>query len=313
MKYNDQIPYLEHSDYDRHFWNAMRGKDEFYSRMEHGKDSSTGTYVMAPISNDKYMKELKKESLFRNICTVITTYAGDFRIFAKDCDALAEWVPEGCAIPIADTLDDFTISVVDSYKLGVFLKTDEDFVRDASFDFERYLTERLACSFARAEDKAFTTGSGEGMPTGIVCPGKGATEAVSTAALCYDDVIKLFFSVKPEYRRNGIWLMNDETALVLRTMKDKDGNYLWNQTNDTILGKPVMICEYMPSIAAGAMPIVFGDFRYYWIIGRQPISVRTLTERFVVNDQIGHLAFEFLDGKLIRRDAIHGLVIQTTE
>lgn len=33
--------------------------------------------------------------------------------------------------------------------------------------------------------------------------------------------------------------MNDKTALVLRTLKDKDGNYLWNQADNTILGKEV--------------------------------------------------------------------------
>ena len=57
--------------------------------------------------------------------------------------------------------------------------------------------------------------------------------------------------------------MNDETALKLRTLKDASGNYLWNHTDDTIMGKPVHISNYMPSEAAGAKPIAFGDFSYY--------------------------------------------------
>ena len=32
--------------------------------------------------------------------------------------------------------------------------------------------------------------------------------------------------------------------------------------------------------------------------------VRTLLEKFVLYDQIGYLAFEFLDGKLVRNEAI---------
>ena len=39
-------------------------------------------------------------------------------------------------------------------------------------------------------------------------------------------MVKLYFSVKPEYRKNGVWMMNDETALTLRTLKDADGNYV---------------------------------------------------------------------------------------
>jgi len=35
--------------------------------------------------------------------------------------------------------------------------------------------------------------------------------------------------------------MNDETAFYLRTLKDDDGNYLWNSNSDTIFGKEVII------------------------------------------------------------------------
>lgn len=98
--------------------------------------------------------------------------------------------------------------------------------------------------------------------------------------------------------------MNDRTALALRKLKDADGNYLWNHANDTILGKQVIISEYMPDIKVGTKPIAFGDFAYYWIVGRKPVSVRTLLEKFVVYDQIGYLSFEFLDGKPVRKEAI---------
>lgn len=98
--------------------------------------------------------------------------------------------------------------------------------------------------------------------------------------------------------------MNDKTALALRKLKDNDGNYLWNQANDTILGKQVIISEYMPDVETGTKPIAFGDFSYYWIVGRKPVTVRTLLEKFVLYDQIGYLAFEFLDGKLVRNEAI---------
>ena len=121
--------------------------------------------------------------------------------------------------------------------------------------------------------------------------------------------MKLYFSVKPEYHRNGVWLMNDETALTLRTLKDNNGNYLWDHSSDTILGKPVEICEYMPSVENGKAPVLFGDFRYYWIILRSPVTVKRITELYVRYDQTGYLAIEFLDGKIIRREAVKALRI----
>ena len=76
------------------------------------------------------------------------------------------------------------------------------------------------------------------------------------------------------------------------------------------MGKRVVISEFMPSAESGAKPIAFGDFRYYWVVTRRPLSVRCLTEQFVTQNQVGHLAFEFLDGKLVRPEAIK--VLQMT-
>ena len=94
--------------------------------------------------------------------------------------------------------------------------------------------------------------------------------ALTTSTLTYDDMLTLYHSTDKRYRKNAVWLMNDDTAFHLRKLKDDDGNYLWNTNDDTILGKPVVISEYMPDIEAGAKPVAFGDFSYYWIIGRDP-------------------------------------------
>lgn len=210
-------------------------------------------------------------------------------------------------------MDDFTRYAVEINKLAVFVKLDDDFVHDATFDIEDYLTSRLAKNFAKAEDKGFITGTGDHMPTGILSPGQGAESGVFTNSITYDDVIRLYFALNDEYRKNAVWLMNDNTALTLRLMKDEAGNPLWNQANDTILGKPVVISNDMPDEAAGETPIVFGDFSYYWIIDRIPVSIQTLKEKFVTLDQIGYLALEFIDGRLIRRDALQRMMINITD
>lgn len=72
--------------------------------------------------------------------------------------------------------------------------------------------------------------------------------------------------------------------LALRKLKDADGNYLWNSNNDTILGKPVYISEFMPDAQSGNKLVTFGDFSHYWFISRSPVSLRTLTEQFAIND-----------------------------
>ena len=302
--------YINQSEYEPRFWNMARCRSGQDDRLSTGYNTINGTYTLPAAFGKKLEQELSQESLFRGMATVIRAYGNDYTLYAKDTDDLAQFVEEGGLIPVYDGIDDFTVSKIGSHKLAVFVKLDEDFVNDAGFSIEDYLAARLGRNFGRAEDNGFINGNGVHEPTGILHADAGAEVGVTAGTLTYDDVISLYFSVKPEYRKNGVWLMNDKTALALRTLKDADGNYLWNSGNDTILGKPVRVCEFMPDAIPGNKPIAFGDFSYYWAVLRAPFSLRTLTEKFVLHDQIGYLALEYLDGKLVRRDAVK--VLQMT-
>ena len=311
--FNEKKYLIGTAEYSANFWNAMRGIQHAYDKIHGGSYGITGGYAMPSGSNDKLQKAIKRESLFRSMATVIKAYGGASRIFAKDCADIATWVPEGGSIPLQDGVNDFTRYAVDSHRLAVFVKLDDDFVHDAAFSLEDYLTERLAKNLAKSEDKGFVLGTGEHMPVGILDDTAGAKTGVTTSALCFDDVLSLYHSLDKEYRKNAVWLMSDETALTLRMLKDSAGNYLWNPSDNTILGKPVAISCDMLSVEAGAKPVVFGDFSYYWIIDRSPVSIQDLKELFVTLDQVGYLATEFLDGKLIRRDALKALKISEAE
>ena len=222
ITYSEMLPYIEGRDYENHFWNAMRGKPghkEFITKGE----SVTGAFILTPEGQDKYMTAIKQESLFRNLATDIQVYDHDYRIKTVNSEDVAVWVPEGGTIPLSDGMGDFGDITLASHKLAVFLKLEDTLVRDPFFKIEDYLVKRLVKNFGRAEDNGFINGTGENMPTGILAETGGAEVGVTTNALTYDDVIKLFFSVKPEYRKHGTWLMNDETALALRTLKDDAG------------------------------------------------------------------------------------------
>lgn len=69
------------------------------------------------------------------------------------------------------------------------MKLDEDFVSDAGFNIEKYLTEKLGKSFGRAEDEAFINGTGKEEPTGILHDENGADTVLTAETLNYDAVI----------------------------------------------------------------------------------------------------------------------------
>lgn len=303
--YNETTIYTGQPEYSKDFWNLMRGRTDFAQNLSKGQNNDTGAYALPSHTDSKLLDTIASKSVFHNIATVHKSYDGASKIFAKDCNDISMFIPENGTIPIFDGMSDFTIRSIESHKLAAFIKLDSNFIHDTMFDIESYLVYRLAKNFANGEDKAFITGTGIEEPTGILHETDGAEVALTTASLTYDNVISLYFSLKSEYRKNAVWLMNDETALALRTLKDNNGNYLWRDSDDTILGKKVIISEYMTN----EKPIAFGDFSYYWVVERSPVTIKPIIEKFVLTGQIGYLAFEFIDGKLIRKEAIKVLQI----
>lgn len=250
-------------EYENEFWASLRGKSRGKEHLNLGKADNSDAFKLPNAAARKLYGYLYDESLFRRLGTLIAAYDIGYQIIAKDCKDRAEWVDENAEISIYEGINDFTTSLIDSHKLTNLVRFDEDFIRDTTFDFQDYLLRRFARTFGQAEEDAFINGDGLNQPTGILHSSKGAEIGLSVDALTYDSVIQLFFSLKPEYRDRAVWIMNDATALKLRTMKDDAGNYLWRNSDDTILGHKVIISNFMPSEEAGKCPIVFGDFTYY--------------------------------------------------
>ena len=110
-----------------------------------------------------------------------------------------------------------------------------------------------------------------------------------------------------------VWLislgMNDLTVKALRKLKDASGQYLWQPsltagTPDTLLNRPVYTSGYVPTVAAGARTVAFGDFSYYWVADRQGRSFKRLNELFAATGQVGFIASQRVDGKLILPEAV---------
>lgn len=87
-------------EYDKNFWNLVRGADGYEGSLAMCIDRATGGYSLPAVAQNKFSEALNKESLFRRIGTTMNALNNGYRIFAKDCEDVAMWVPEGGAIPI---------------------------------------------------------------------------------------------------------------------------------------------------------------------------------------------------------------------
>lgn len=299
----DTFTPINQPEYHSHFWNYLMGKEGHKAFLDLGRNI-TGAYALPTASSKKFGDKLKTESLFRQLATVHYAPGGPSTILAKVNTDSAEWVGPGGTISAYNAINNFSTYKLSDHKLAVIMQLDASFLHDNPYIFESYVTDRLVKDFSHAEEHGFINGSGVNMPTGILAKAGGAEIGVTTDVITYENVVKLFFSAKPEYRKDGVWMMNSKTALAIRSLTDTAGQPLWNHTNDTILGKKVYISEYMPDAISGSKPIAFGDLSFYWIVERAGMTVRTLHERFFETGQVGYLAFELLDGKLIRPEAV---------
>ena len=307
----DDNEFISYSSYEKTFWNIMRRKDEDLTMFS--RDLSETAGLPMPLENsNEFFKQLREKDFFRRFATVVDISDGRAHIWATDSEEPATFQGAGEGYPLEELRDQFRKLGVDTKKMVTLSRIHENFVGDENFDIVSYLTGHIARRFAKAEENAFINGDGVKTPIGILDDENGAQTGVtsqSSSAITYDEMISLFFSLDKDYRSNAIWVMNDRTALAVRKLKDEDGNLLWNKDKDTILGKKVIISNYMPDIEAGKKCVAFGDFSFYWIINESDFTVRVLKDYYALQQMVGYLSKFFLDGKLLRPEAIKVLKV----
>lgn len=302
-------------EYRKAFWNAMRtrageGLDPVIrNALQIGTDTEGG-YLVPDEFERTLVDTLEDENIFRRLANVITTSSGDRKIPVVASKGTASWIDEEGTIPESD--DSFGQVSIGAYKLGTMIKVSEELLNDSVFNLETYIAKEFARRIGNKEEDAFFTGDGSGKPTGILAATGGAQLGVTTAsatAITIDEVLDLFYSLKAPYRNKAVFVMNDATVKAIRKLKDGQGQYLWQPslqagTPDTILNRPLYTSAYVPAIAATAKTIVFGDFGYYWVADRQGRVFKRLNELYAATGQVGFVATQRVDGKLILPEAI---------
>jgi HK97 family phage major capsid protein len=277
--------------------------------LQIGTDSEGG-YLVPDEFERALVEALDEENIFRRLAKVITTSSGDRKIPVVASKGTASWIDEEGAI--LDSDDSFGQVSIGAYKLGTMIKVSEELLNDSVFPLESYISREFARRIGSKEEEAFFTGDGSGKPTGILAATGGAQVGVTTAgaaAITIEEVLDLFYSLKAPYRNKAVFVMNDATVKAIRKLKDGNGQYLWQPslqagTPDTILNCPLYTSAYVPAIAAGAKSIVFGDFSYYWVADRQGRVFKRLNELYAATGQVGFVATQRVDGKLILPEAV---------
>ena len=118
-----------------------------------------------------------------------------------------------------------------------------------------------------------------------------------------DELIDLFFSVIPEYRRAGTWMMSDATWAGVRKLKDTTNRYLIDRLGSggelSILSRPVVIDTNVADTGVSAKSVLFADFSAYYIRDVRVLRVERSDDFAFGQDLVTFRALLRTDGDLV--------------
>jgi HK97 family phage major capsid protein len=241
-------------------------------------DDTKGGYLAPAEFQAEVIKGIVEISPIRQAVRVGSTSAGSVILPKLTGRPTASWVGED------EDRDETTMTYgqleIPVHELACYIDVSNRLLEDSAINVESEVASEVAQEFALKEGSAFSNGDGAKKPLGLQKV-PGIIEVVNGHAtnLNADKLIGLMYAMPAVYRNNGSWLMNGTTLGLVRTMKDGQGNYIWQPglqagQPSTLLGRPVIEDPTMPDIANGAFPIMYGDFaKAYRIYDRVGMSI----------------------------------------
>ena len=236
--------------------------------------------------------------------TVIITSAGsrnDIRQAARQVvatgdtwhgvsSAAVQWSWDAEASEVSDDSPAFAQPSIPIYKADGFVPISIEALADEQ-NVAQEVGRLLAQGREDLEAVALITGSGSGMPTGIVTALAAASGSVvnskTTDTFALADVYALHGALPARYRNNAQWLSNNLTYNLIRQFDTYGGAGLWttlgNGTPPNLMGYPNLEAEAIDgtiTAAAENYSLIFGDFQNYVIADRLGMTVEFIPHLF---------------------------------
>lgn len=310
---------------------VRKGKDDGLAEIQHKALQTTvdsdGGYAVPEELDRNILQLLRDESPMRAVCGQMTISTQEYKKLVNLGGSGSGWVGETDARPATGTPTLAQIAAImgEIYANPQATQTSLD---DLFFDAEGWLNGEVATEFLEREGSAFLLGDGTHKPKGLLSYAMnaqadkdrpfGTIQAVASGvagSFDTDALIKLLYTLKKGYRANAQWMMATMTMFKVRTLKDAEGNYIWQpglQINQpaSLLGYGIAENEDMPAVAADANAISFGDYkRAYMIVDR--MGTRVLRDPYTSKPNVGFYTTKRVGGMLTDSRAVKVLSLKT--
>jgi HK97 family phage major capsid protein len=283
---------------------ARKVLNEEEYRILNKTTTTAGGFLVPQDLEAQVVSAARAASAIAQLALELQTESGDTLLLpTRTADAVGVWTAESAGY----TLGDLTFGQVSlsAFKSATLVKVTEELSSDAGIPFDQYLGMELGGRLGDLQGAAFATGSGSGQPLGVV--NAGSPYSVTTAATGSSTLFKgadiqaFYLALAPEYRAAASWILHPTDYGRLAGTLDTAGAFAFpslQSAEPSLFGRPVYVDANMPTPAANAKSLVFGDFRKAYAVRRvNGVGVERLEELYADVGQIGFKGSERVDGR----------------
>lgn len=187
-----------------------------------------------------------------------TAYKGGVSIPVSTVKPTATWVNEGAGSDKQKkniAKDGMITFAYHKLRCAVAVSLEVDTMAISAF--ETLLINNIVEAMTKALEQSIIDGDGAGKPKGILAEEAAAGQEIESAAPAYADLIAAEAALPQAYENGAVWCMSKKTFMQYYGLTDNNGqpigrvNYgIAGKPERTLLGRPVVCCDYVTSFAA---------------------------------------------------------------
>lgn len=277
---------------------------------------TTATQALPVSVYDQVVAHMVESSaVMRAGATVINTTTGeDLQVPKSTAFSSAALTSEGASIAESDPVLD--VVTLRAYKYACFFQVSHELAADSQSDLVGFLTRQAGQALATAYGDHLVNGTGTAQPRGVLTDATiGVTGPTGTATTLgaqgtadqgTDVLFGLHGSLAEPYAQTETraWLMRNSTLTAIRKFKTSDGMPVLPADTNAFLGAPLLVDPHMPTMAANAKSILYGDFSRYFVRIAEGLRFERSDDFAFQSDLVSFRCIIRLDGALVDLSAI---------
>jgi HK97 family phage major capsid protein len=283
------------------------------------KASSGGGFLVPTDVGEMITAAARAASAVAQVAQEVITATGDTLGMAiAGTHGTAAWTAESGSYTASD--ETITQQNLSAYKSTSKIIVSEELRTDSFVELDAYLAQELGSRIGALQENAFFVGDGSGKPLGIAHASSGYTAVTaatgSTTRYTLTDLKSVYKALPAGYRPNASWIMHADDFAELAALTDSAGGLVLPSLQfepSSLFGRPAYISGDMPTPAANARSLAFGDWsRAYGIRHVSAIGLQRQDELHSDSGQVGYKVFARVDGRPLLTDAARILAHSAT-